>query len=84
MKTIELVPGQDINGVENIRWCVVIAGDVHVQPAVGKLWRIDNADRCIGTIHTGRIRRMLVEELSECVKGTKDANARHRGDLDGT
>lgn len=68
MEAVELVQSQDIDGMHDERGRIVVASNVHVQPAVGELRRIANGDGRIGGVDGG-IGGMLVEELGEGVEG---------------
>ena len=53
VETVHLIRSQCVDGVHNVRRSVVIARNIHVQPAVGELGAIDNADGRIGCVYAG-------------------------------
>lgn len=69
VETVELVPGQSVDGVENEGRRVVVSGNVHVEASVGELGRIDDGDGCVGGVDAA-IGGVLVEELGEGVEGS--------------
>lgn len=82
MEAIELVPGKNIDSMHDEGGRIVVAGNVHIQPAVGELGRIDNVNRRIGAVD-GSISGMLVEELGKGVESAQDADAGDCSDCDG-
>lgn len=63
------------------RGWIVVASEVHVQPAVGELGPIDDGDRRIRAVY-GRIGGVLEEELSEGIESAYDADAGDGSDCD--